>query len=420
LLPRFQETLVSRPVLAAWMLAAAVAGPVVAAARTEFDLVAELEAEAERSTRSTATADVHRTATTPAPPSSGAHDAAAGLQPEPSLDDLDALDASAALLDRAQNAVRLNGFVAVEMLHDDASPGRESTFTPQLHLATRAHVAREASVFGEIEYQHGAELRVHRAFIEVHVAPWLTLRAGRFYAPISYELLNHYAPVRLTTTRPLIADIAFGEWSDAGVEASGRLRSVSWNLAIVNGPAALSEHGLSAAALRDNNDDKAIVARVSYEPFQGLETGAAGAYGHYDPRGRLAFRTVELDARLRRGPLDVWFEYQRRDGDDEPCAFAAGSECDARFTGARAGQQGAYLLAAYSVLEGRPWIQYLKPLARIELLEELHVRGRHYRTTAGLAWSPLPHVVAKAEYSRNQVRGEAGHYDALFSVTADF
>jgi hypothetical protein len=358
---------------------------------------------------------------TVAAPSPGTDDVARelGLQ---GVEELDPLDGSSAMLipTQQQSAVRLNGFAALELLHEDTPGADASTFVPQLHLATRAHVTHGTLLVGEIGYEHGAELHVDRVFIEVQVAPWLTLRAGRFYAPLSYERLNHYAPIRLTTTRPLLADIAFGDWTDAGIGASGRHGSLGWDVAVVNGPAALSEPGMTPHFLRDNNANKAVVARLSYDPFPGLEAGGAVAYGRYDPQGKLAFRNVELDARLRRGRLDVWFEYDRRDGDDEPCTSVEGTACDALFTGTRAGQHGAYLLAAYSVLEGRPWIQYLKPLARVEFVEELHTRTLRHRATAGLAWSPRPHVVAKAEYGRVGVRGEAAHHHTFVSLAADF
>src|SRR5439155_23582426 len=137
----------------------------------------------------------------------------------------------------------------------------------------------------------------------------LSLRAGRFYSPLSYERTHYYAPVRLLTSRPLTADIAFHEWADTGVALFGRHGMVGFDAALVNGPAALTERGVALPDVRDNNADKTAVGRLALFPRAGVEAGIAGATGAYDPAGRRRFQLAEADLRAQTDRPAGWAEF---------------------------------------------------------------------------------------------------------------
>jgi hypothetical protein len=321
-------------------------------------------------------------------------------------------------------AIQVHGFVNVEygdFQRDSATP-IPSFDVHNVYLATRASVAPGVNLFAEVEYEHGASIRTDRMFIDWVGLPWLGARVGRFYAPLSYERLHYYAPVRLLSSRPFTAEIAFHEWSDDGVEAYGRIGWLQYEVALVNGPIGLTEAGIAPTDIRDNNRDKATVVRIAATPVAGLELGAAGARGKYDPDGRLAFRFLELDARLRLGRLDLWAEAIRRQGDDEPCAASPGNGCPAAYTGARAGQQGFYLLAAWSVVEGKALVHYLKPALRLDAYQLTSDRSGARRLTAGLSWSPVPHLVfrGEAQWTREFRQAQLRNDGFLLAAVADF
>jgi hypothetical protein len=333
-------------------------------------------------------------------------------------------DPRALLLPGPEDAVQFHGFVNVEylQLQAEADPPFPTFDLHNLFIGARARVAPGVRLFAEVEYEHGAEVRVDRAFVEWSVLPGLGLRAGRFYAPLSYERTHYYAPVRLMTSRPMTADIAFHEWADTGLSLFGRVGPLGYEVAVVNGPFGLTERGIPVQDVRDNNRDKTLVARLDLQPVSGVELGAAAARGRYDPDRRLGFRALELDVRIRRAPFELWAEALGRDGDDEPCAFAPGNGCSPAWAGARARQRGFYLLLAWTALEERPLVHYLKPLCRVDEVQTPADGTRARRLSLGLDWSPLPHLLLKAEAQWKRERGQGERRDDGFqgSLVADF
>jgi hypothetical protein len=240
--------------------------------------------------------------------------------------------------------------------------------------------------------------------------------------PLSYERLHYRAPARLTTSRPLFVDIAFHEWSDIGLELFGRLARFGYDLALVNGPSGLTEAGVPNFDEIDINRDKTVVARLNFYPTDWIEAGIAGALGAYAFQGGGRFRLAEADARVRRGPLDVWAEVDWRNADSEPCSFAADAACPATYAGDHGNKLGYYLLASYDLVRSRPYAHYLRPLVRFDAVSDLVAGVTTRRVTGGLDWSPLPHVVVKAEYQWRFGSGVLGVMSdgVMASVVADF
>lgn len=326
------------------------------------------------------------------------------------------------LQDAHEDPVEFHGFLNFEgfSFQGDAARDIPSFDIHNFFLAAKAPIARGALLFLEIEYEHGSTVKLDRAFVDWSPDPLLTVRAGRFYVPVSQELLSYWAPIRLMTSRPLLVDIAFREWCDTGIELFGRRDWFGYNIGLVNGPQGLTESGIPFGDVRDNNRDKVPFARLNLYPAEGLEAGVAYASGAYDGRGGLKFRLVEFNSRLRHGPLDVWVEYDRRSGDDEPAPGTPGSE--PAFNGDPARREGYYVQAAFEVLRRQKLVNYLKPVVRYERMEALASGAGARRLTAGVNWSPAPHLVIKTEYQwTTELRGASLRNDgAMISLVADF
>lgn len=319
--------------------------------------------------------------------------------------------------------VELHGFVNLEysaLLNDPDHP-HNSFDIHNVFLSTRGHVGTAVTAFIELEYEHGSQVKLDRAFIDLRAADFFTLRIGRFSVPLSYERIHYAAPVRLLTSRPMMADIAFHEWVDTGLAVYGRAGWFGYHLALVNGPRGLTEQGVPNLDVVDNNANKTVVARLNVYPTPFLEGGVAFAAGTYDPADLRWFFLAEADARLRHGGFDVWAEVAYRRGDDEPCSGADDPGCDPSYAGDRALKFGYSLLVSYAVIQDAKLIHYLRPILRFDELDDLAAKTGKRRITAGLNWSPLPHVVLKSELQWTFAAGASGPVAGVMaSAVADF
>lgn len=369
-----------------------------------------------------AAADPDKAMVAPAPASS------ATLPPTLPGDSVYTEEVLKGLVGVTERTFELHGFVNLEgydFRHDAERP-TSSFDIHNVFLSTRANIADAVKLFIELEYEHGSAVKLDRAFIDFAVAGPLTIRVGRFSAPLSYERVHYAAPVRLMTSRPTMVDIAFHEWVDTGIEAFGRSGQLGYNLAVVNGPRGLTESGIPNDDVIDNNRNKTVIARVNYYPAASIESGAAASAGTYDVDNKRWFYLAELDARYRSGPLDIWGEAQFRTGDDEPCDASAMAvtavTCDPAYVGDHAKKVGFYILAGYSVIHGWQHVHYLKPVVRYDEVDDLTAKTGRRRVSAGLNWSPHAHVVVKSELQASFPIGGTGEASqgVMMSAAADF
>jgi hypothetical protein len=328
------------------------------------------------------------------------------------------------LFGSADLSVEFHGFLNAEYYNFQSGSEHpvSSLDIHNLYLAAKARVGPNVSLFAEIEYEHGGELRVDRAFVDWELFSWLILRAGRFYVPLSFERTHYWAPVRLMTSRPLLVDLAFHEWADTGVEVRGRYDWIGYDVAVVNGPFALTEAGIPTSDVRAINAQKSVVGRLEFFPITGLNTGVAYAQGAYGTDPDLRFELLEIDARFHYQRIDVWAEYDRRWGNDEPCSFATDSACNPRYSGDPARKEGYYLLVAYDVVRELSLINYVRPILRFDSIRNIDSQNGARRITGGLNWSPMPHLVLKSEYQRTLEFGQSQVRNDGFmaALVADF
>ena len=196
----------------------------------------------------------------------------------------------------------------------------------------------------EIEFEFGGtpkkqdgeltngEVILEFAVLDFKVIDQLSLRAGVILVPFGKFNVNHDSPTRDLTDRPLvIRTIIPSTWFETGAGLFGKVPlssdvDLDYEAYLINGLDSKIQDGHGNRAARgalsqDNNDDKALVGRLSLSHFgkvgdKGLsiEVGASGYTGAYDRRGSRA-NMIGVDLTLRRGGFELLGEYvyQRND-----------------------------------------------------------------------------------------------------------
>jgi hypothetical protein len=330
-----------------------------------------------------------------------------------------------------------HGFVTLTYFDFEADGTRDGNSTFDQHyfyFNAIAKVRQNVTVFGEVEYEHsGEEIKLDRAFIDWRlIGELLALRLGQFYAPFGFELREYQYPVRKMTSRPMMARaLLFNEWTEAGVNAYGRLGtgvvSVDYDIAVVNGP---GEDGIlvvsdptegapnigdtgDARQSRDNNNNRTVVGHLSVPVTHGphkVGVGVSGATGRYSDSGteELDFTLMGVDANFRMMGLDVRGEWVTRSVD-------VASSIDS---------SSYYLQASYRVDYNRDGLHYIEPVVRYDFLEPDEDTNDDERTriTLGLNYSPYPHFKFMAEWQMNDEDFDPDLDDDGFmaSATVDF
>lgn len=233
-----------------------------------------------------------------------------------------------------EETVKVGGYVDMEFLYTDpadTAATKINTFdqhrlipfffaevTPQLHFST------------EIEYEHGGnteeggEITVEYMVIDYRFADAIQARTGIILAPLGRFNLVHDSPLNDLTDRPLVDRVIIPTTlSEAGVGLFGviypsKLAVANYEVYIVNGFGHdIIADSLGTVRLRDgrgsvsedNNTSKSIVGRFDYSPRLGLDFGLSAHHGKYDDGAMDDLTIVAADMELRRGPLELLFEY---------------------------------------------------------------------------------------------------------------
>lgn len=231
-------------------------------------------------------------------------------------------------------AVKVGGYVDMEFLYTDpadTAAGTSSTFdqhrlipflfaevTPKLHFST------------EIEYEHGGnveaggEIVVEYMVVDYNFTDAFQARTGIILAPLGRFNLLHDSPLNDLTDRPLVDRVIIPTTlSEAGAGLFGviypsQMAVMNYEAYVVNGfDEGILADSLGTVRLRDgrgsvsadNNTSKSLVGRFNYSPRLGLDFGLSAHHGKYDDQAQDNITIVAADVELRRGPLEVLFEY---------------------------------------------------------------------------------------------------------------
>lgn len=230
-------------------------------------------------------------------------------------------DRAGAILDRTT----LGGYGE----HDFVVPevGTSSFVAHRYVLFVYSHISERISTATEIEFEFAGsplkrdgvlgfgEVLLEFSVVDLQITDWTTFRAGVILVPFGTYNLRHDAPAQELPERPIAyTTIVPTTWFESGAGFLGQFGlgdhgRLTYEVYAINGLDAkiLDGSGMRAARgsnLRDNNDDKAIVGRVGYSPWLGLELGVSGYTGAYDLLNNRV-NMVNGDAFWRMGPLDL-------------------------------------------------------------------------------------------------------------------
>ena len=196
----------------------------------------------------------------------------------------------------------------------------------------------------EIEIEHGGtntnggvnadrgELKVEFATIDFLMTDWLNYRAGIILSPLGKFNLVHDSPLQDLTDRPMVStNIIPTTLSESGMGFFGTLyptemskldyeiyvvngfQSVSVNTSVINdtsvGDIQNFIRNSRGSKDTDNNTNFAIVGRVAYSPFLGLELGLSAHTGYVDDDDSNRMTIKAFDWTYQKGPFELVGEY---------------------------------------------------------------------------------------------------------------
>jgi len=190
----------------------------------------------------------------------------------------------------------------------------------------------------EIEIEHGGpqtpggvqnskgDLKVEFATIDFLMTDWVNFRSGIILAPLGKFNLVHDSPLQDLTDRPMVStNIIPTTLSEAGAGFFGtfyptELSKLDYEIYFVNGFS--SEDGGTIASTgdsfirnsrgsvqNDNNRNSAILGRVAYSPFLGLEVGLSAHSGNIDEYDSNRMTIKAVDWTYQRGAFELVGEY---------------------------------------------------------------------------------------------------------------
>lgn len=326
---------------------------------------------------------------------------------------------------------------------DNGGPGTSSFDQSNFYFNAIAKVRENVTVFGEVEYEHGGgEIKVDRAFIDlILLDQYLAFRLGKFYAPFGLELREYQAPVRKLISRPhFTEDLLYGEWTDIGVNAYGRIGGKSlyttYDIAMVNGPKGLRPD--VDLQTNDNNSSRAFIGRLGVDYSGPVQVSLGGSYasGTYDTENNLHFRLSGGDVKVTIAGLDIRGEYVSRKGDDQtivtnevvsdpvgtcfiaPCVLTTS-------TTTLAVGRGYYGQISYRIMFRKDGLLYLEPVYRHDIFDQAGPDNMETTDSFGVNYAPYPHFVMRGEYQFNKTATPSGVSDPkdngfLLEAVVDF
>ena len=327
-----------------------------------------------------------------------------------------------------------------------------------------ADVSDRVKFATEIEFEHGGtnttggiqgdrgEIKIEFATIDFLMTDWLNYRAGIILSPLGKFNLVHDSPLQDLTDRPMVnRSIIPTTLSESGMGFFGtfyptEISKIDYEIYAVNGFSAADDSGVVGAGdsfirgsrgsqQSDNNTNPAIVGRVAFSPFLGLELGVSAHTGYIDDHDSNRMTIKAFDWTYQKGPFELVGEYAHasieRDG-----AFDAATENSTLYNG---DMWGYFIEPRYHFMP-----QFLKNLAptvfkddsiftavlrwgEINVNQPLPNAGdiRRTRLTPGFNFRYTEDTVFKAEYQLNWEAGrvttqEVSNNSLVFSVATYF
>ncbi len=191
-----------------------------------------------------------------------------------------------------------------------------------------SNITERIQVAAEIEIEHGGpqnnqgdgDIKIEFATFDYLIEDWVNFRAGIILSPLGRFNLLHDSPLNDLTLRPMVSRLIIPTTlSESGLGLYGtfyptRLSKLDYEFYVVQGFDGDSKQLFSEAdGLRaskgsqksDNNENKAILSRVAFSPFLGVEIGGSIHHGKWDALSNKDLTITALDWTLQRGPFEI-------------------------------------------------------------------------------------------------------------------
>ena len=343
-------------------------------------------------------------------------------------------------LSRGGSTIMLGGYMDQEF---EWNEGAGNTFDAHRFVPfITAHVSDRVVVSTEIEFEHGGnpdtdgEIKLEYAVMDFQLNDKLNYRGGVILSPLGLFNLRHDSPLNDLTARPIVdRQVMPSTLSEAGMGFFGTAypsdeTAVSYEVYLVNGfdegvldgedgEKILRVRNGRGSQKKDNNEDKAMAARLSFSPRLNIDISASTHTGLYDDANTQRLTLSALDASVRFGNLELLSEL----------GFVSADVDKISEPGLAESQRGHYVQAAYHVLHDQILEGSVVTLvARHDLVDfDTDVDGdQEEGVTLGVNFRPTEQTVFKLDWNRSWetarsgTEKDEGHDRVFFSFATYF
>jgi hypothetical protein len=338
----------------------------------------------------------------------------------------------------------------MDMVFKDSESGNAFFDQHRLIPFIYADVSERVKFATEIEFEHGGpnatgqagEAKVEFATLDYLIAEAINFRGGIVLSPLGKLNLVHDSPLQDLTERPLVDQFIIPTTlSEAGMGLFGtftptELSKLDYEVYLTNGFRGLTGETAATVNIKrtnglrdarpsqrsDINDEPAMVGRLAWSPFLGLELGTSAHLGTYDTKGKEFLRICAVDAAFQHGPFELLGEgaYAAIDN-DSALATSLGVPGD---------MYGYYLQGNYHFMPSalRRWAPKIftdeSTFTAVTRFDGVNLDGnRTQRYTLGLNFRPTEDTVFKSDFQWNQESGLQDSFDDnafIFSLASYF
>ncbi len=205
-----------------------------------------------------------------------------------------------------------------------------------------SQVTDRLSVAAEVEIEHGGpqgnqgdgDVKIEFATMDYRFEDWFNLRGGIILIPMGRFNLVHDSPLNDLPLRPMVSRLIIpSTFAESGIGFFGtvyptQLSKVDYEFYVTQGfdggssapgGATFGEGGYrgnKGSFKTDNNENKAIVSRISVSPILGIEVAGSVHHGKWDDERDEYMTILAVDGLIQRGPFELLGEaaWTRIDG----------------------------------------------------------------------------------------------------------
>jgi hypothetical protein len=217
-------------------------------------------------------------------------------------------------------------------------------------------------ITGQISERVTVSTEIEFAALDFAMSDRFTFRGGIVLSPLGSFNVLHDSPLNDLTARPVVTrQLIPTTLSEAGMGFYGTFYpgeqdQLDYQTYLVNGfdegiisgeagAERLRVRGGRGSQKADNNDNKAVVARLGYSPRLGTVVGVSAHTGAHDDSGEHDLTIAALDLNTTYGPLEFQGEVATVSADIDRSLYPVAAES----------QRGAYAQVNYHILHDSRW-----------------------------------------------------------------